>query len=341
MTYQKPLKSFAMIALWTLTCLSRSAIAGFAPLDSFLCYETKPKGFEEIDGVRVVDRWNDLIYDLTESRELCAPAANSCGCQGDCPVPQIGDAATHLKRYKVEHEGDVAEFLPQSVSVTTCLGTVTVDTDEDDKLMVPAAKDLSSAPSAPDSMSHGVDHFHCYDAELSSGHLPKGLQITLTDQFTGNPKKFDVKDIEHLCVAADKNGEGVKDRAAALLCYKVKAAKKQPKFSKIKKVWSTDQFGPQRQDITAEDEACLPATIGLEPCEAPGAPGWQNVVRPGGNGVITQDPTPQDCCASCLADQSCAQWAFTSGICSHNVGSVCVGNETPFVDGGHVRCPGD
>src|SRR4051812_49280698 len=55
-----------------------------------------------------------------------------------------------------------------------------------------------------------------------------------------------------------------------------------------------------------------------------GGPGFQNQIRPGGNGVVTNDATAQDCCKSCLANPACAQWAFLSQICQHNVGNTCV-----------------
>jgi hypothetical protein len=310
-------------------------------LDAFFCYDVKAKGFDEVEDVHVVDQFNDLRYDVTETRELCTPAAAVCGADGiQTLVNGISDPLTHLRRYKIERDDDEeAEVLPANLSVTTCLGTVEIDTYSGDKLMVPASKALRDAPEAPDPQNHQVDHFHCYDAQLSNdAELPDDLQVTLEDQFVG-PKTFDVKDVEHFCVAADKNGEGIKHKSAALLCYKVKAAKKKPKFSKVKKVWSTDQFGELRQDVISEDEVCLPATFG--PCAFPGAPAWQNVVRPGGQGAITQDTTPQDCCSSCVADPNCAQWAFFgSGPCQHNVGAnVCVASPTPSVDSGMVRCP--
>jgi hypothetical protein len=84
----------------------------------------------------------------------------------------------------------------------------------------------------------------------------------------------------------------------------------------------------------ANQESCGP---GL--CEVSGGPGWENVIRPGGNGVFTSDVTPQACCQSCAADASCAQWAFSNDSCQHNVGVTCVGSLTPFSEGGIIMCP--
>jgi hypothetical protein len=106
-------------------------------------------------------------------------------------------------------------------------------------------------------------------------------------------------------------------------------------------------------EITAECASCImnqfarkipikdQKTCGPDLCAAPGAPGWQNEIRVGGNGVLTADTTAQACCQACVDNLDCAQWAFVGGtICSHNIGVVCVApTPTPFVDGGIIRCP--
>jgi len=84
------------------------------------------------------------------------------------------------------------------------------------------------------------------------------------------------------------------------------------------------------------------AKCGPDLCEAPGGPGWQNVIKPGGSGAVTSDATPQACCLSCVADPNCTQWAFFSGsgACQHNVPpNQCVGSPIAFTNGGMIRCP--
>ena len=75
-------------------------------------------------------------------------------------------------------------------------------------------------------------------------------------------------------------------------------------------------------------------------CDAPGSAGWQNMVKPGGNGAFNSAATPQACCQACVANLNCAQWAFT-GSCQHNVPpNQCVSPVfIAFPNSGHIRCP--
>jgi hypothetical protein len=79
---------------------------------------------------------------------------------------------------------------------------------------------------------------------------------------------------------------------------------------------------------------------GPDLCDESGGPGWENMIRPGGNVASTSDTTPQDCCKSCAADLNCAQWAFSGNQCQHNVPpNQCVNPVIPFNNGGMIRCP--
>ena len=82
-------------------------------------------------------------------------------------------------------------------------------------------------------------------------------------------------------------------------------------------------------------------TVCPDCCER-GGTGFTNQVKPGGNGVPTNDTSSEGCCRSCLADTACAQWAFIGGRCSHNKGaSTCVSPILQtFNDSGIIRCTG-
>ena len=116
-------------------------------------------------------------------------------------------------------------------------------------------------PSAPDESTIGVDHYKCYKIKVTSGtpRFPKGVQATVGDQFTSPPKVFDVKKPRHLCNPVDKNGEGVKNADAHLVCYQVKGAKGQPKHVRRVGVHTNDQFGPQILGTIKETEVCVPS----------------------------------------------------------------------------------
>ena len=94
--------------------------------------------------------------------------------------------------------------------------------------------------------------------------LAKGLQLTISDQFTGPPKVFDVKKPLRFCNAVDKDGEGIVQPDAHLLCYQVGIARttpKQPKHVKHLGVHLNNQLGPLKVDSVNDAEVCLPSTL--------------------------------------------------------------------------------
>jgi hypothetical protein len=146
--------------------------------------------------------------------------------------------------------------------------------------------------------------------------------VGLDDQFTSGLKTFDVKSVEHLCVPVDKNDEGIKRPKDNLLCYKIKAAKKQPKFEKVKKVYSLDQLESLVQDLSDESEACLPATIaGTEPmcagnmCEE-GGECTSGFCQDSGNGWGVCAAVCADPMSTCVCGSDC-----TSSFCDDSNGS--------------------
>jgi hypothetical protein len=83
-------------------------------------------------------------------------------------------------------------------------------------------------------------------------------------------------------------------------------------------------------------------SCGPDLCDFPGAPGWQNMVKVGGNGAfIPSATTAQACCQACVDDLNCAQWAFIGDNCSHNVPpSQCVApTPSTVIESGMIRCP--
>ena len=88
--------------------------------------------------------------------------------------------------------------------------------------------------------------------------FPKGVQVSVTDQFTAPPKLFDVRKPKHFCNPVDKNGEGVKNADARLVCYQVKGAKGQPRHVR-RTVFVNNQFAPAPMTTIKESELCLPA----------------------------------------------------------------------------------
>ena len=68
-----------------------------------------------------------------------------------------------------------------------------------------------------------LDHFKCYKARRTRLRVDG---IATEDQF--GPGLLDLKKPVNLCLATDKNGEGLVNQSAALMCYKVKRRRDSP-----------------------------------------------------------------------------------------------------------------
>ena len=226
-----------------------------AVADHFLCYKVKlskgtPK-FTRISGISLVDRFEEKDFDILKPRSLCTPAnKNNEG---------VIDEEIHLTGYKIKKSRGVSRSLRQSrVALRNQFGTTFVDTTKPDLLLVPSAKSLQGPIDQPDPASHGVDHFKCSKVKLSRGvRFPMGIQVNVADQF-GN-KRYGLKKPSRLCTPVDKNGEGINNPDAHLLCYKVKPARGEPKHSKVLGLHVNNQFGPERLDTIKEQELCVPS----------------------------------------------------------------------------------
>jgi hypothetical protein len=82
--------------------------------------------------------------------------------------------------------------------------------------------------------------------------------VSVVDQF--QTRMYDVDKPRRLCVPVDKNGEGLVNAAAHLMCYKVKPASGEPKHTRVLgQIHTENQFGALRLDTVKEEELCVPA----------------------------------------------------------------------------------
>jgi hypothetical protein len=145
----------------------------------------------------------------------------------------------------------------------TPLGALALDTVKPDRLLLPAAKSLEGPVDALASTS--VDPFECFKAKVTKGtpKLAKGLEVDVADQFSAKAKTFLVKKPTRLCVATNVDGSELLSPEAALVCFKVKPAKGQPKHAKRLGVHVNHAFGPGQLDTVKEEELCLPSSLQL------------------------------------------------------------------------------
>jgi len=142
------------------------------------------------------------------------------------------------------------------IKVESQLETVFVSRDKADRLLVPTAKSLTG-PVDPLEET-GIDHFKGY--KIKAPKLPEDtpkITVTLVDQFD-QPKTYIVEKPTRLFVPVDKNGEGIKNPGAHLICYKVKPAEGELKHVKVLGIYTNNQFGWLKLDTHKEEELLVP-----------------------------------------------------------------------------------
>jgi hypothetical protein len=225
-------------------------------LDSFLCYKVKTtKGSAPFapGAVTLVDDFESRSTSIVKPVALCNPASQDGG--------GIEDEETHLAAFQIKslekHEKRTG------VLVQNVLGSLLLDTVKEERLLVPSAKSLEGPATPPEAPP--VDHFKCYKAKVSKGaaKFPKGVQVTLSDQFDPKQRSFDVKKPTKLCLPVDKNGEGIQRPDELLVCYSAKPAKGQRKHAKRESVSVANQFGVGTLDTLKEDVLCVPSAVAL------------------------------------------------------------------------------
>lgn len=193
-------------------------------------------------GFSLVDRFGPSTADVLEARRLCAPTDK----EGEDPTaPTHPD---HLTGYRIKQQSPKPTRV-RNLAVTNQFGPQVIDLSKADYLLVPSAKDRTSPPPLPSSF--GVDHFKCYRAY---GKLRRsGVQST--DQF--QTLLVDLNRPLHFCAAADKNGGGIMNPTANLLCYRARSASFNPPGT----VFINNQFGPDSFGLFRPTELCVPTTV--------------------------------------------------------------------------------
>jgi hypothetical protein len=110
---------------------------------------------------------------------------------------------------------------------------------------------LSAAWAAPTSAQE-IDHFLCYQVTAYDG--PAGIPVKLKDQFGQMVVHAAKPDL--LCNPVDKNGEGIQDADAHLLCYSLTDIEGDPGQ---RKVVTETQFGKTTLTVKGVQRLCVPA----------------------------------------------------------------------------------
>lgn len=132
----------------------------------------------------------------------------------------------------------------------TCPGSVPPQCNADCTCPAALTTTTTSTSTTSTLACPGLDHFKCY---RSSGFArPAPRPVSLVDQF-GATSATVTKPIR-LCNPADKNGEGIDDATAHLMCYALKETGFVPRDVVV-----TNQFGQQTLNVVKPQQLCLPA----------------------------------------------------------------------------------
>jgi len=231
------------------TIASATVAAGGEPIDGFVCAKSKEsKGtadFVPVPGLMLTGPFGSGAADVKRLSNLCAAADVGAG---------ILNPSTFLTAFKVK---GTAGALPLGLSVSDRFGALTVDAKKLLRMLVPTALGTTPPPLA----SHAVDDFACYKVKTTKGtpKLAKGLQIDVTSAFAP-VRTLDVKALQFLCVAVDR-GNGRKNAAAALSCYKVGPAAGEPPMAPLTSQAIANDLALLTVDVTTDALLCVPATV--------------------------------------------------------------------------------
>jgi hypothetical protein len=188
------------------------------PLDHFKCYTARETGTPRFAsrGVSLADQFGTGTATVVRPKRLCTPVAKN----GEA----LHDPTAHLVCYGLAGGASAR----RDVLVRNQFGDQALTVSRAESLCVPAEKNAVAS-------SLQVDHFKCYRAR-GRGFSARG--VTLADQFETAP--LTVVRPRLLCNPVDKNGEGILDPAAHLVCYVLR-----PGSAAARDVTLVDQFATQ------------------------------------------------------------------------------------------------
>lgn len=238
------------------TLVSEAGAQSPPPLDHFQCYQAKTASgtakFTAIPYLPTSDRIGEWFFTVSKPGELCAPAS----VEGS--DPSAPSHAEHLESYQIKRVPGTGKF-PKTLNqiVADQFGQMSIDLLKPERLMLPTAKSLSSAPSplaAP-----VTDHFTCYKVRNSPGtpkFVPR-IASVVQDQF--GPLSVNIMKPKKLCIPTNKANEepGAELHGEHLLCYQAKLAST---FIPVR-AYTANQFGGETLDVKKAVEVCIAAQL--------------------------------------------------------------------------------
>jgi cysteine-rich repeat protein len=215
-----------------------------ARLDHYECYRAQTAAGTTAFTPREIaldDRFESKLGKVLRTAEYCAPV--------DVDGEGIVDPAAHLVCYTVRDLPGQPRFARRTVAVEDRLGPQELSLRPARRLCVPATRD--GVPPTVD-----LDHFKCYAARRTAGN-PRLDASELVLQGSVASGAVRVVRPASVCVAAEKNGEGVHAPASALHCYATRAGTGRGRFTR-RQVTTTTQFGSETLTLRRPATLCMP-----------------------------------------------------------------------------------
>ena len=101
------------------------------------------------------------------------------------------------------------------------------------------------------------DEYACYAVKEQS-KLPRGIEVTVADQFT-TEEGVKIKKAKEICVPVDKDGGGILNPDIHLVCYDVKSHEKVDEIIEVTNQFTTE--GPQKLKVKKKKirRVCVPS----------------------------------------------------------------------------------
>ncbi len=314
---------------WIVKLETGAGIVG-APDDSYLCYKARgdPR-FESVPGLSLVDPFETLFFEAVKRSTLCNPAF----VEGE----GAERADVHLIDYRIRRPSTAAAHVRQEgLEVRSTLGNYSYDTVKESGILVPSSKSTTGPIAALDNTSHDVDHYKCYKVKPTKGtpRIDKNTTLAIDDQF-GQRALHQIIRGSRLCVAVDKDGEGVKRPDGHLMCHRARRAKGETPHVGQANIHTNNELeaanpdGPAVFETIKPSELCVPALLGAEPVATCG----DDVVNQASEQCDGDDdlacPFPL-----CESDCTCAP----AGVCGNDLAEA-PGEECDGMD--DSACPGE
>ena len=194
----------------------------------------------------LADEFGTRTVTVHEPKRICNPA------NVNNEDPSAPTDPEHLVAYDLSNINPPFQTVRNQV-VANEFGSITVDVVMPQLLLLPSAKSLSGPP--PPLGDDSFDHFLCYQTK---GGQTQVNNVHIDDEF--GTIIVDVKQPVRLCVPVDKNGEGIPDPTAYLMCYQVKIDSSSG-FTPAGLVFVDNQFGPESLQSSRTSELCIPSLL--------------------------------------------------------------------------------